>query len=202
MGNIFDFLSPPKDEELLVRKINESEVSGLLQSGTHQNTVFLASYRNPMVRALVVAAKFQRNKKAQVLLARLLDQWLKKNPMYLKSKVAWVPIPLSKKRQRDRGYNQTEQILRQSNSVPPNCIYLDLLIRTQDTPPQSSLPKTERANNVRGVFKIQPDAAHKLQGIDVILFDDVITTGATLKAARAKLAPLSPSSITCLAIAG
>ncbi|KPK05207.1 MAG: hypothetical protein AMJ64_12110 [Betaproteobacteria bacterium SG8_39] len=92
-----------------------------------------------------------------------------------------VPVPLSARRLRERGYNQAMEIAR---SLPTTVrLAPELCARVRDTPAQSDLPWAARAGNVRDAFR----CAHTLDGMSVALIDDVMTTGATLEAAAAAL---------------
>ena len=87
-----------------------------------------------------------------------------------------IPMPLSARRLRERGFNQALEIARavqQRTGVP---IRATACRKTMDTEPQASLPWKERAKNVRGAFVCDED----LRGMSVAVVDDVITTGATL----------------------
>jgi ComF family protein len=92
-----------------------------------------------------------------------------------------IALPLAAERQRERGYNQAQEIARTIGSrtgIP--CLPL-ALFRVRPTPPQAALPWTERAKNVRGAFECEIS----LSGFSIILVDDVMTTGASLaEAAR------------------
>lgn len=97
---------------------------------------------------------------------------------------AIVPIPLSKKKKRRRGYNQAEifaKRLAELNGLP--CI-TKLLIRTRDTAPQKQLSVQERKNNLKNAFKITENIV-KLSR--VLLVDDIYTTGSTIDAAALAL---------------
>lgn len=91
-----------------------------------------------------------------------------------------IPVPLHRRRLRERGYNQSEfwaNGLAKSLSIPTN---IDSLIRTQYTTTQTKKSRTDRIKNVASAFKIQ--APERLKGKSILLVDDVITTGATLEA--------------------
>ncbi|MGH9466404.1 MAG: ComF family protein [Terriglobales bacterium] len=91
-----------------------------------------------------------------------------------------VPVPLGRRRQRERGFNQSGEIARRL-AVALGCAYgPKALRRRQETTPQSGLPLSERERNLSGAFAA--DRA-RLDGRSVLLVDDVLTTGATARAA-------------------
>ena len=89
-----------------------------------------------------------------------------------------VALPLSAKRQRDRGFNHAQEIARRVSSRMGVPLFAGLR-RVRDSPPQAGLALAARAANVRGAF----EAATRLDGMDIAIVDDVMTTGATLAAA-------------------
>jgi ComF family protein len=90
-----------------------------------------------------------------------------------------LPAPLSAERLRERGYNQAWELARRLARRLRTPASPDLLLRVRHTPQQMGLPLDERAANVRDAFAIEPRRRHELQGREVTLVDDVLTTGAT-----------------------
>jgi len=90
---------------------------------------------------------------------------------------AIVPIPLHPRRQRKRGYNQSQIIAEGISNVTKTPIIADAVIRAVYTNTQTRKNKEERAENVQGIFKVIDDKA--LEGKHILVLDDVITTGAT-----------------------
>lgn len=91
-----------------------------------------------------------------------------------------LPVPLSNRRLRGRGYNQSHELAkalarRRSLRCDP-----ELLLRVRDNAAQAGLKLEDRAANVRGVFAVEPLRAGQLRGSSVALLDDVMTSGATL----------------------
>jgi ComF family protein len=86
-----------------------------------------------------------------------------------------LPVPLSAARLRTRGFNHALEIARAA--APGARLAPRLAERSRDTAPQFELPLAERAKNVRGAFR----CAQALEGAEVALVDDVMTTGATLE---------------------
>ena len=84
-----------------------------------------------------------------------------------------VPVPLSAKRLRERGYNQSVEIARH---LRKGLLDVALCERARDVRPQIELPYDERQSNVRGAFR----CTRSLVGARIAVVDDVMTTGATL----------------------
>ncbi len=134
-----------------------------------------ARYREPLVRA-VLQLKYRPNRR----LARCMGGWLDE----LCRRERWpvdvvVPVPLSARRQRQRGYNQAELVasaLADLLQVPLAC---EGLLRTRETQSQVGLDASLRTQNVHGAFQANPTVVH---GRAVLLVDDLLTTGATLAA--------------------
>jgi ComF family protein len=98
---------------------------------------------------------------------------------------AIVPVPLHPERLRQRGYNQSWLLARELSLRVGLPIVEGTLVRKLPTPPQVGLDADQRASNVDGAFSCHDE---RLMGRQVLLIDDVLTTGATLRAcARAAL---------------
>ncbi len=113
-----------------------------------------------------------------------IDNFIQRNGLVFPNKPVLVPIPLHRLRSNWRGFNQAEKIgkllsLRLNWEFMP-----DLLKRKRLTRPQTELKGRERRENVRGVFSLNPTHRSLItENRSLILFDDVFTTGATIKEA-------------------
>ncbi len=109
-----------------------------------------------------------------------------------------LPLPLSRQRLRQRGFNQALLLARQ---LAPDKTDATLLLRLHDTPAQSSLARAQRLENLHGAFAIEPLRAQQVRGQRVVLIDDVMTTGATLHAAAGVLHRAGAAQVSALVVA-
>jgi ComF family protein len=109
-----------------------------------------------------------------------------------------LPVPLSAPRLAERGYNPAQLLARH---LPAQRVRADVLLRPRHGPPQRGLPRAERLKNVRGAFAVAPPRAAALQGRRVALIDDVMTTGATLRAAAQALRDAGAAHVTAIVFA-
>ena len=89
-----------------------------------------------------------------------------------------IALPLSPGRQRERGFNHSLEIARILSRRTGIRVAADAAIRVRETPPQATLPWSDRASNVRGAFACPRNAI--VAGRSIIVIDDVMTTGASL----------------------
>lgn len=90
---------------------------------------------------------------------------------------AIVPLPLHRKRLRQRGFNQALELARplaRRSGLPLLC---EAVLRQRDTPSQAGLDPAGRKRNLRGAFRCE----QAFSGLSVLVVDDVMTTGATLE---------------------
>lgn len=109
-----------------------------------------------------------------------------------------LPIPLAPPRLRTRGFNQA---LLLAQALAPARVQAGLLLRLHDTPAQSGLDRARRLRNLARAFAVEPLRAAQLAGRQVLLVDDVMTTGATLQAAAAVLRQAGAARVTALVLA-
>ncbi len=193
-----DTLFPPSADALLLRKARDHHEGPLpYQPGSYKNILFLTSYRLPLVQAAIRENKFHHDRQASELLASLLRQWHSQSTR----RIAFVPIPLGPKRQRERGHNQVVTVLEAAGLMDHT--YSKILKRAVETLPQSHLDRAARTHNLDNAFVCSEDCTVLEKYDEVILLDDVVTTGTTLEAARIALAPHLPRQcrLRCLALA-
>jgi len=135
-----------------------------------------ASYRcNPELAAVIKTLKYKFSESlVQNLSEILVTTALPKD--YSESQVV-VPVPLHRKRQRWRGFNQAELLVRPV-AEKLNLPFENMLLRVKNTPQQACLARHERLQNLRGAFAISPKFSP--QNKIILLIDDIASTGATL----------------------
>ena len=107
-----------------------------------------------------------------------------------------IPMPLHPKRLKERGFNQSLEIARllsRSLKIPSRHV----CERIKFSPPQASLPIKDRVNNMKDAFICNED----LTGQNIILIDDVMTTGASLNALAKAVKAKGASHVECWLIA-
>jgi ComF family protein len=192
-----DLLFPPSREEESLFKTKPTTLLALYQPGMFRNIKYLCRYSEPIVQAAIIENKFHHNRLAAQHLRDILKQWVSAQ----KQRTLYVPVPLGRQRLRQRGHNQVETILH--TVIDRKHIKNNLLQRRIETLPQSQLSKTARQKNVQNVFQFISNDIDFSKYSQIVLVDDVLTTGATLHAARETLTPHLPPNLPliCLAIA-
>jgi ComF family protein len=110
-----------------------------------------------------------------------------------------VPVPLHKKRVRERGYNQSALLAKKLGKLRNIPVIDDCLVRQENTPPQARTNNLEeRQLNVEGVFSCSDDSLKEKR---VILVDDVSTSGSTLNACAEVLKEAGAESVWGLVLA-
>jgi ComF family protein len=146
----------------------------------YDRTIAALAYHFP-ADALVHALKFRGELALAEFLGSLLALDIPEEE--LKGITHVVPVPLSARRLRERGFNQAVEVARALARRAGRPVELELLERSRDTAPQLDLPWADRRKNVRGAFA----TARALLGAHVAVVDDVMTTGATLDEAAGAL---------------
>lgn len=135
--------------------------------------------KESLVQQLIHQLKYNNNQQVGVYLGELMGKSLCdsnrfKNMDYL------VPLPLFPDKERKRGYNQATVICEGMSSVMNIPLLTGNIMRRRFTETQTKKHRTERWENVEGSFVVMNEA--QLEGKNLLLVDDVVTTGATLEA--------------------
>lgn len=136
----------------------------------------VAFFEGPLRRAMH-ALKYRGLRAVAAPLGGLMSAYWQREP--LPADVI-VPVPLHRRRLRERGYNQAALLAQALGTEIGLPVREDWLVRNRATHPQVELDAAERKENVAGAFQCQNSGA--VAGRRVLLIDDVCTTGATLEA--------------------
>lgn len=140
--------------------------------------LFAAFYYSGGMETAIQSFKFRNQPRLSGTISRLLYEELEKQSMTPEFDFI-IPVPMHPRKKRQRGYNQSELIARQLGEYLNKEVRTDILKKTVYTHPQSRLKKKDRINNLEGAFSVSQDVF--VEGKSVLLVDDVLTTGTTLK---------------------
>ena len=130
-------------------------------------------------------------------LGQLMAQCVLDHPEITPEVITWAP--LSRKRLRERGFDQAEELARSAGRILEIPV-IPLLVKSRDTGRQSDLIRAEqRRANVQGAYEPYPDA--EIRGRRVLLVDDVVTSGATLSACAKVLVGAGAEKVWCVTLA-
>ena len=110
-----------------------------------------------------------------------------------------LPIPIHKKRLRERGFNQATLLAKGLARTTGIQVVTDALVRHRNTSPQSSLDREARQTNIVGAFKLQKKEV--VRNKRILVLDDVFTTGATVREAVKVLWNADPVEVDVLTLA-
>ena len=177
------------------------QASGILCPVCRQRQTEIDGIRSPfrfaeVIREAVHQLKYRNLKAISPCLAALLADYLQSNPLPVE---ALVPVPLHPRRLRERGYNQSSLLARELGKLINLPVIEDCLIRVKEAQPQVRTATVEdRRMNVTDAFKCQNG---KVRGKQIILIDDVCTSGATLESCAQALKSESVTSVWGLTLA-
>src|SRR3989339_614340 len=143
-----------------------------------------------ILKNAILRFKFKRIKRLAEPLGLLMVQYINHH-LWKDHLDMIIPVPLHEKRQAVRGFNQAELLALKITEACRIPTVTGLLFRKRETAPQFDLPRQKRISNIRGAFEVR--GAKLLYDRNILLVDDIYTTGATagectktLKAAGAK----------------
>jgi len=166
------------------------------------------NYRDPIVKKIIWELKYHNKRYLGNTLGRILYETMQEEiadmRIFASGKPIYViPVPLSKKRRRYRGYNQSLLIAKGFCKMSDKNIFEiknNIVFKKIETPPQASInDKKKRLKNILGVFDIKNKELIKNRNI--IIIDDVTTTGGTMKEIMRVLKKAGAKKVTGFAIA-
>jgi len=153
--------------------------------GSLKDIILLFKYRHFGVLGKELARFANR------VLSREKDLWWKVEVV--------LPVPLHRKRKRQRGFNQAQVIARELARLKGIEMDQEVLVKIKNIPPQTSLDADDRRKNVSGAYRVKN--GERIKGKVVLLVDDVYTTGATIRECSRVLRKAGAKEVRALTLA-
>ena len=151
----------------------------------------LADYAPP-VDGMVTALKFRARLELAAAFGGLLAQRVAAS-----EDTVVIPVPLAFERMSERGFNQSQQIAKAFCRRSGACLAAGFVRRVKHAPPQQTLALDERRRNIRGAFAMAGD----VRGRDVLVVDDVMTSGSTMDELARLLVSVGAAQVHALVVA-
>jgi ComF family protein len=206
-GKVGGFLCPeclgklPKLVPPLCPRCGRPQASGIVCPSCRQRQTEIDGIRSPfrfdeVIRKAIHELKYRNLKAISPCLAELLADYLRSSPL---PGEALVCVPLHPRRLRERGYNHSSLLVRELGRSIDWPVIDDCLIRVKQTQPQvRAVDVEERRRNVADAFMCRDE---QVKGKQIILIDDVCTSGATLESCAAALKNKGAKSVWGLTLA-
>ncbi len=162
----------------------------------YQDEIVSYGYYGGVLKELILKFKYKSNFTAGDILTEFLEEYIINNLNYKEYIVTY--IPLSRRSKKIRGFNQCEYIAKKI-ARDLSIEVLEILIKQRETKEQKTLKKDERYENIKDAFKLKKGV--HLEKFNIILIDDVTTTGATLKEAYKLLKKFRVKDVKLLTLA-
>lgn len=198
---VIDTIAPADPCISDIEKIGAKTMAGARgpEGASYSGVLWLYRYKDPFVKAALVEIKDRRNSRVSDTLGALLFERLSRT---LPARSVILPVPIARKKRRERGWNQCELVLRGLERADIGKrfeIRFDVLEKISDAGDQVGRSRDDRKKAVEGTFAVKNGST--LSGRTIVIFDDVLTTGATLNAARDALSGHGADTIVCVAFA-
>ena len=161
-------------------------------------TSFVYFTKDSVIQHLLHALKYQGRKEIGILFGKKIGTALLQSNRF-RNIDAIIPVPLHKKKEKIRGYNQATMIGEGLEDVMQIPLIECAIQRTGITETQTHKNRIERWNNISGIFGLSD--TEQVQGKHLLLVDDVITTGATLEACANELLKMPGTRVSIASVA-
>ncbi len=166
--------------------------------GLGQNLAVVAPfYTDEALLRVIHAVKFSRYRSLAAVAAAALACAVEENPGIVGQRPVLVPVPMDRRSFRRRGFNQSDDIACALGRRLGIEVAGELLVKVRRTPPQSLTEPGARVGNVQGAFAPGPDPPRRA---DVLIVDDIVTTGATVRECARTLAGSGALSVAVLCV--
>ncbi|MDD5561946.1 MAG: ComF family protein [Candidatus Omnitrophica bacterium] len=173
--------------------------SSCLKSRFHFDRAFSPCAYTGVIKQLIHEFKYSGKDYLGVPLGKLMNNFIKDYRLPMEYFDFIVPVPLHKTRMREREFNQAQVLSEQVAKEFNKKILPDILLRSRPTKTQTELTFEERRKNVEGSFTVKD--AGSIKGKNLLLIDDVLTTGSTSSAASGALKDCGSGIVFVLTLA-
>lgn len=169
------------------------------------SSLFIATtYKNQSVKKMFRDFKYRRAKALAYPLSNLLVEWLNTHNYnhFQKTNAVVVPVPSHKSREKDRGFHPATAIAKQIAAAYQLPLATSIVYKHKNIPFQTHIKNAQqRRENVEGCFTLAPNATHQTKAKTILLVDDIITTGSTMRECAKTLRKTRPKEIIGIAVA-
>lgn len=186
--------------EIILKKHSENQIikdEEEIQDKYFNELMYIFKYEGK-IRKLILDYKF--NEKSYIYLT-FVNFLLKNEKIFenIKNYDTIIPVPISKKRLKTRGYNQSLLIAREIANKTNLELLNNCLFKTKNIIEQSKLNKEDRIKNIQGVYELQNKQL--IENKKILLIDDIYTTGSTVNECSKILRQGNPTEIGVLVLA-
>lgn len=164
-----------------------------------------SNFRDETLNKLIKDLKYKKSYTLSKPLAQFTYWWLKKEGYIeeIKKNIdVIIPIPMHRKKHKERGFNQAEKIAQEFAQLSELEFNSNILIKTKKTKTQVEVGiKKEREKNLKNVFTVEPSQVSNIKNKTILLIDDVITTGSTMRECAKTLRRAGAREVCGLAVA-
>ncbi len=162
---------------------------------------FAADYNNFVVKKLIHQFKYEPYVKdlAKPLADLIVEHISRVGATEKIADFALIPVPLHIKKQKQRGFNQSEELAKELSSKLILPVSSNALIKTKETQSQTELKKEEREKNIKDAFSCSNPTL--VSGKKILLVDDIFTTGATMEECSKTLRKAGAKEVWGIAVA-
>lgn len=183
---------------ILLEKHAVFEIENTCNQGKNFDELLYVFQYEGIARQIILKYKF---KESSYLYKMFVNFMLKNQKFFefIKKYDKIIPVPISQKRYIERGYNQSYLIAKELAKNTKLQLENECLFKVKNITEQSKLNKEEREKNIKGVYQLQNE--EKISNKNIILFDDIYTTGSTTNECCKILQQAKPKSIAVFTLA-
>lgn len=135
-------------------------------------------YKDNIVK-MIRGVKYHNQRELAYFQAKIMFDYWQKLDVSKKDFIV-IPVPISKKRLRERHYNHMSLVAKEFSKMTGYNVDESIIIRVKETKPQYKLTKKQRAENLKGAFSVLLENIEYCKDKNLLIFDDILTTGSTV----------------------